>query len=94
MSLSGDLPFGKSEILPDGLICRRTGGRSDGANHKTRGAGERSLWCANRIWVGQCDGAPPYSITSFARPSNECGTAMPSDLADLTLMTSSNFVGV
>ena len=25
MSLSGDLPFGKNEILPDGLICRRCG---------------------------------------------------------------------
>ena len=29
MSLSGDLPFGKSEILPDGLICRITSGRDD-----------------------------------------------------------------
>ena len=44
-SLNGDLGFGKREILPDGLICRR-GRQQETPNHKTRVAGGRSLWCA------------------------------------------------
>ena len=30
---NGDLPFGKSEILPDGLICRRGGAGSQLGSH-------------------------------------------------------------
>jgi hypothetical protein len=38
MIRNGDLPFGKSEILPDGLVCRRGGavGSVSGQGGKVR----------------------------------------------------------